>query len=46
VMGGVLVLAAVILAETGRPASADQQLQPTPAPPDRVTPSTASQGRA
>ena len=46
VVGGVLVLAAVILAETGRPASADQQLQPTPAPPDRVTPSTASQGRA
>jgi uncharacterized membrane protein len=46
VVGGVLVLAAVILAETGRPASADQQLQPTPAAPDRVAPSTASQGRA
>ena len=46
VVGGVLVLAAVILAETGRPASADRQLQPTPAAPDRVAPSTASQGRA
>ena len=46
VVGGVLVLAAVILAETGRPASADQQPLPTPAAPDRVAPSTASQGRA
>jgi len=46
VVGGVLVLAAVLLAETGRPASADQQPLPTPAAPDRVAPSTASQGRA
>ncbi len=46
VVGGVLVLAAVILAETGRPASADRQRLPTPAVPDRVAPSTASQGRA
>jgi drug/metabolite transporter (DMT)-like permease len=46
VVGGVLVLAAVILAETGRPASADRQPLPTPAAADRVAPSTASQGRA
>jgi drug/metabolite transporter (DMT)-like permease len=46
VVGGVLVLAAVLLAETGRPSSADQQPLPTPAAPDRVAPSTASQGRA
>jgi drug/metabolite transporter (DMT)-like permease len=46
VVGGVLVLAAVLLAETGRPAPADQQPLPTPAGADRVAPSTASQGRA
>jgi drug/metabolite transporter (DMT)-like permease len=46
VVGGALVLAAVILAETGRPAAAKRPEQPTCAATDRVTPSTASQGRA
>jgi drug/metabolite transporter (DMT)-like permease len=46
VVGGALVLAAVILAETGRPAAATRPEQPTCAATDRVTPSTASQGRA
>ena len=62
VVGGALVLAAVILAETGRsaapaagvaeqPTTRNAELpepseQPTCAAPDRVTPSTAGQGRA
>ncbi len=46
VVGGVLVLVAVILAETGRAASTARSELPAHAAPDRVTPSTASQGRA
>ena len=49
VVGGVLVLVAVILAETGRsgsPAAAERPGQSTHAAPDRVAPSTAGQGRA
>ena len=62
VVGGALVLAAVILAETGRSAApaagvaeqpttrnaelSEPSEQPTCAAPDRVTPSTAGQGRA
>lgn len=44
--GGVLVLVAVILAETGRAASPAPSDQPARPAPDTVAPSTASQGRA